>query len=37
LIEFNETHELTVPALDVNTIKTAADKLAKDRKALAGL
>ena len=35
--EFNETHELTLPSLDQAMVKAAAEKLVKDRKALASL
>jgi hypothetical protein len=37
LPEFDEIHSIQVPNLDANGVKTAVDKLLKDRRALASL
>lgn len=37
LPEFEETHELRLPNINENTVKTASDKLVEDRRKLAKL
>lgn len=37
LTDYNELHEIRVPSLDTNVVKTAADKLLADRNNLASI